>query len=83
MEWLPQAQHWYNTAFHTALGKSPYEVLFARQLTQFGLVDVGTSTVPDVQVWLRERAHLNELLYQQLTRAQQRMKHQADKHRSE
>lgn len=83
VEWLPQAQHWYNTAFHTALGKSPYEVLFARQPTQFGLVDVGTSIVPDVQVWLRERAHLSEFLHQQLTRAQQRMKHQADKHHSE
>lgn len=65
------------------LNKSPYEVLFARKPTHFGLVDVGASTVPDVQLWLQERAHMNELLHQQLLRAQQRMKSQADKKRSE
>lgn len=81
--WLSQAQHWYNTSFHSALNKSPYEVLFARKPTHFGLVDVGISTVPDVQLWLQERAQMNEILHQQLVRAQQRMKHQADKKRSE
>lgn len=58
-------------------------MLFARKPTPFGLIDVGKSTVPDVQIWLQNRAHMNEVLHQQLTRAQQRMKHQADKHRSE
>lgn len=47
-QWLPQAQHWYNTAFHTTLSKSPYEVLFARKPTHFVEVDLGQSTVPDV-----------------------------------
>lgn len=68
--WLSQAQHWYNTSFHIVLGKSPYEVLFARKPTHFGVVDVGSSTIPDVQVWLQERAQMNEILHQQLTRAQ-------------
>lgn len=81
--WLSQAQHWYNTLFHSVLGKSPYEVLFARKPTHFGLVDTGSITVPDVQIWLQERAQMNEVLHQQLTRAQQRMKHQVDKRRSE
>nr|AAX95862.1 retrotransposon protein, putative, unclassified [Oryza sativa Japonica Group]ABA92196.1 retrotransposon protein, putative, unclassified, expressed [Oryza sativa Japonica Group] len=81
-KWLSQVQHWYNTAYHSALDKSPYEVLFARKPTPFGLIDVGDSMVPDVHVWLQERAHMNEVLHQQLTRAQQRMKYQADKHRS-
>lgn len=82
-QWLPQAQHWYNTAFHTSLGKSPYEVLFARKPTHFGEVDLGQSTVPDVQSWLQDRAKYQEMLHQQLLRAQQRMTHQANKHRSE
>lgn len=81
--WLSQAQHWYNTSFHSVLGKSPYEVLFARKPTHFGLVDTGSITVPDVQIWLQEHAQMNEVLHQQLTRAQQRMKHQVDKRRSE
>lgn len=70
-------------AYHSALDKTPFEVLFARKSTQFGLVNMGESTVPDIQVWLQERAHMNEILHQQLVRAQQRMKNQADKHRSE
>lgn len=81
--WLSQAQYWYNTSFHSALGKTPYEVLFARKPSHFGVADLGQSTVPNVQMWLQERAGLNELLRQQLLRAQQRMKHQANKHRSE
>lgn len=63
-QWLPQAQYWYNTSFHSALGKTPYEVLFAKKASHFRLTDVGQSTIPDVQVWLQERAQLNELLHQ-------------------
>lgn len=82
-QWLSQAQHWYNTAFHTALGKSPYEVLFARKPTHFGVVDLGQSTVPDVQTWLEQRSLMQGLIHQQLLWAQQRMVSQANKHRQE
>lgn len=81
-QWLSQAQHWYNTSYHSALNKTPYEILFTRKPTHFGIVDMGSTTVPDVQVWLQERAQMNEVLYQQLQRAQQHMKSQADKKRS-
>lgn len=57
--------------------------MFAKQPNQFGLVNLGESTVPGIQVWLQNRVHLNDILQQQLLRAQQRMKAQADKHRSE
>jgi len=40
-------------------------------------------SVPDLEAWLQERELLSRLINQQLLRAQQRMKHQADKHRSE
>jgi hypothetical protein len=53
------------------------------QGNQHSLDNMGESTVPDIQVWLQERAHMNEILHQQLVRAQQRIKNQADKHRSE
>jgi transposase InsO family protein len=29
-EWLPLAEYWYNTNWHSALGKSPFEVLYGR-----------------------------------------------------
>jgi hypothetical protein len=39
--------------------------------------------VPDLEEWLKERELLKRLIQQQLLRAQQRMKHQADKNRIE
>lgn len=37
----------------------------------------------DLDVWLSERTHMQELIQAQFLRAQQRMKHQADKNRTE
>lgn len=62
-QWLSQAQYWYNTSFHSALGKTLYEVLFARKADHFGVTDLGQSTVPDVHSWLQDRAHMNDLLH--------------------
>lgn len=39
--------------------------------------------MPDLEQWLQERELLSQLIKQQLTRAQQRMKSQADKQRTE
>jgi len=39
--------------------------------------------VPDLEQWMQERELLNRVIQQQLQRAQQRMKLQADKHRME
>jgi hypothetical protein len=39
--------------------------------------------VPDVDTWLQERKQVQELLRQHLERVRLRMKHQADKHRTE
>jgi len=39
--------------------------------------------VPDLEQWLKERELLSQLIKQQLIRAQQRMKAQADKNRTE
>ena len=39
--------------------------------------------VPDIPTWLRDRQVITDLIRQHLARAKQRMKKQADKHRSE
>jgi hypothetical protein len=80
--WLPLAEYWYNTAYHSTLGKSPFEVLYGHSPRQLGISSADCAS-PDLEAWLKERAVMTDLLQQQLVRAQQRMKAQADKKRSE
>ncbi|XP_066314427.1 uncharacterized protein [Miscanthus floridulus] len=64
------------------LGKSPFEVLFGRSRHHFGITELAASPVPDVASMLAERTTMLASVRQHLLRAQQRMKHQADKKRS-
>jgi hypothetical protein len=68
---------------HSALGRSPFEVLYNREPRQLGLTADSACAVPDVQVWLDERKLMQDLLRQHLERVRLRMKHQADKNRTE
>ena len=83
LKWLPLAEYWYNTSWHTSLGRSPFEVLYGHSPHHFGLTALDACTSPDVTSWLSERAVMTELVNQHLHRAQLRMKKQADKNRSE
>jgi hypothetical protein len=80
--WLPLAEFWYNTTYHTALGHSPFEVLYGHPPRHFGITDMNACSVPDLSEWLCNRQEFTSMLLLQLARAQQRMKAQADKHRS-
>lgn len=77
------AKFWYNTMVHTALVKSPFEVLYGYTPRQLGIANLQLCSVPDLEQWLKERELLSQLIRQQLIRAQQRMKAQADKNRTE
>ena len=82
-KWLPVAEFWYNTTYHSALGRTPFEVLYGHQPRHFGIFDLNSCSVPELEAWLKERDLLSQLIKQQLLRVQQRMKSQADKGRSE
>lgn len=82
-QWLSLAEYWYNTCPHTALGRSPFEVLYGFPPRHFGLDPTDAVAVPDLQSWLEERSLMHDLIRQHLLRAQSRMKRQADKGRSE
>ena len=82
-KWLALAEYWYNTTWHSALGKTPFEVLYGYKPKHFSLQDGISVTVPDLEQWLKEKDDMTNLIQQQLLRAQQRMKAQADKHRVE
>ncbi|KAJ1255464.1 hypothetical protein BS78_K215600 [Paspalum vaginatum] len=82
-KWLPHIEYWYNTTFQSALGKTTFEVLYGHPPRHLGIANLQACTVPDLEQWLNERELLGRLIQQQLLRARQRMKNQADKHRSE
>lgn len=82
-KWLPHAEFWYNSSYHTALGRTPFEVLYGRSPKHFGIQLPSAQSPPDLNEWLQARSAMLEQIRHHLQRAQQRMKYQADKHRSE
>jgi hypothetical protein len=80
--WLPTAEFWYNSSFHSSLGRSPFEALYSRAPRMLGL-QPQPAAGGKLEEWLTERAATNILIRQHLTRAVQRMKKQTDKKRSE
>lgn len=82
-KWLPLAEYWYNTNFHTATRITPYEAVYG-QLPPVHLPYLpGESKVQVVAKCLEDREKMILLLKFHLLRAQHRMKQEADKHRSE
>lgn len=79
--WLHLAEYWYNTSYHSSLKTSPFEVLYGHSPRHFG-INVDTCEIPDLQEWLKERKLMQALVQQHLHRANQQMKHMADKKRS-
>lgn len=79
--WLYLAEFWYNTSYHLAVQKTPFEVTYGYQPTHFG-ISMEDCSVLDLEEWLRDRKFMLQLIQQYLHRAQQQMKAFADKNRS-
>ncbi|GJS08273.1 ty3-gypsy retrotransposon protein [Tanacetum coccineum] len=81
--WLSWAEYWYNTSYHTSMNMTHFKVLYGRDpphLIYYGNVP---SPVFEVDRYLEERDCILKELKVHLLRAQERMKKQADKHRTE
>jgi hypothetical protein len=77
------AEWWYNTNHHSTTGFTPFEALYGYPpLTLLSYVP-GTSANLAVDPQLRDRTTTISLLKEHLHLAQNRMKTQADKHRTE
>jgi len=81
--WLSLAKIWYNSSTHSALGRSPFEVLCGFPPRHFGLNVDALQDVPDLHDWMQQCELMQSVVKQHLLRANARMKRQADKHRSE
>ncbi|KAL0408452.1 UNVERIFIED_CONTAM: Transposon Ty3-G Gag-Pol polyprotein [Sesamum radiatum] len=82
-KWLSLAEHWYNTNFHQSLRTTPFEALYGYAPTPFSLEPYIETDHPDVDGYLKDRNKMIELFKVNLREAQNRMKHYADKKRTE
>ena len=76
-------EFWFNTNFRTSTKLTPFKSLFGLPPPRLLDYILGTTKVNNVDVQLRTRQQLLALLKQNLVVAQERMKLNADKHRTE
>lgn len=81
-QWLPLAEFWYNSSYHSSLGCTPFKAVYGHEPNLGQLPQPLQATHPDLHGWLQERHHYSEFLHQHLNRAQTKMKSDADKKRS-
>ena len=82
-EWLPLAEWWYNTTYHTAIKMTPFEVLYGYPPPMLALGPYQTIKNAAVESYLTERKKVEAIIRDNLQKAQSRMKHFADRRRVE
>ncbi|GKA27304.1 transposon ty3-I gag-pol polyprotein [Tanacetum coccineum] len=82
-KWLPLAEWWYNTNFHTSIHTTPYEAVYGKPLPVHIPYIGGESKVDLVDKTLSEREEVVEALKFHISRAQSRMKSHANKGRTD
>lgn len=70
--WLPMAEWWYNTTFHSALGMSPFKALYIKDPPCISYQSPATK-VPQVDQFLKDGSEIQKLLKENLVKAQERM----------
>ncbi|KAF7144954.1 hypothetical protein RHSIM_Rhsim04G0143300 [Rhododendron simsii] len=82
-KWLPLADWWYDTTYHSATKTTPYFAVYGQEPPDHTFCISKPSSVAVVDNWITERAAIIKHLREHLSQAQHRMKHYADKGRSE
>jgi hypothetical protein len=82
-KWLSVAEYWYNTSFHSTIGRSPFEDLYGYAPRHFGINSEAAVTHLELEEWLKERELMTQVIKLHLTHTQDRMKKQVNKHRFE
>lgn len=83
LRWLALAEYWYNTTFHTSAQTTPYQVVYGQPPPIHRPYMTGDTSIEMVDRSFQHREAAIQLLKFHLARAQQRMKIQADKGRTE
>jgi hypothetical protein len=70
-DWLCLDEFWYNTSYHSSLSRTPFEVLYGHEPRHFGIDHIQDCAIQDLDLWLKERKLMEQLLKQHLLRVQQ------------
>jgi hypothetical protein len=81
-QWLPLAEWWYNTSFHTATSMTPFEAVYGHNPPSVLSYLPGASKVQEVDLTLTAGETIICALKENLVMAQNRMKQQVDQGRS-
>ncbi|KAJ1700090.1 hypothetical protein LUZ63_008602 [Rhynchospora breviuscula] len=82
-KWVPLAEFWYNTNFHSAIHTTPFKALYGYDPPSLPMGSAPKSDVEAVNTVLKDRQQTLWELRNQLVKAQERMKKLADTKRSE
>jgi hypothetical protein len=82
-KWLPLAEWWYNTSFHTATKMTPFMALYGYHPPSITSSLKEKSKVQAVEDHIENQQQILQILKDNLTMAQNRMKQQEDQHHSE
>lgn len=82
-QWLPLAEWWYNTHFHSSLNMSPFQALYGYNPPLLGYNVNSESPVANVEEYLNQRQLMFQIVKHSLEAAQGRMKSMADKKRQD
>ena len=77
------AQWWYNSSYHSAIKKSPFEVLFGYPAPLLPALMNPPIIVPAMEEYLQQRQKVTQLLKKQLTTTHNWMTQVADRRRSD
>ncbi|KAJ7954398.1 Ty3/gypsy retrotransposon protein [Quillaja saponaria] len=82
-KWLPLAQYWYNTSHQTAINITPYQALFGQEPPSHVVYNKEDSSNDTIDRSLTGREAMIQMLKYHLAKTQNRMKVQADKHKTD
>lgn len=82
-KWIPLAEWWYNTTYHSSIHMTPYEAVYCQPPPIHLPYLPGETTVEVVDRSFQKREGMIKQLKHQLQRAQNRMQQMANQHKSE
>ena len=73
-DWLPAAEWWYNTSYHTSLRTTPFAALYGYAPPQLHAISIPCDASPKIEVTLQQHEHMIKHLQTNLQQTHNHMK---------